>query len=180
MTDRRHIVLVGYRGAGKTTVGRLLAAELARPFIDTDALIVQVTGRKIARIFADGGEAEFRREEAGAIARAVLAPPAVIAAGGGALEDRANIDLLKCCGRIVWLKADPAVLRERILNDPHTGSDRPPLEGASAVDEIEALLARREPLYQKSADIVVDASGHMPEELVAEIRTRLGALTDEG
>ncbi|HEY3244293.1 MAG TPA: shikimate kinase [Phycisphaerae bacterium] len=178
--DRRHIALIGFRGAGKTSVGRLLAAELGRPFIDTDESVAQSTGLTIARIFASEGETEFRRHEAQAVAQAVSSPPAVIAVGGGAVENSANVALLRGYARVVWLEADVSVLRRRILADPQTNRDRPALEGRSALDEIESMLARRVPLYRAAAETIIDVSAMHPEEIADELQRLLTVQETQG
>jgi len=169
VTDRPHIILIGFRGAGKTTVGRLLAGRLGRAFADSDDLIVAADGRSIAQIFREDGEAEFRRLEARAIRDAVSRPVGVIAVGGGAVQDPANVSLLKRSGEVVWLSADATVLQRRIAADPRTGSDRPALAGASAIEEVAGVLARRESAYAAAASVVVDTSRLTPEEVARQI-----------
>ncbi len=151
-----HIVLVGMMGTGKTTVGVRLAAELGRPFVDSDQQIETRTGRTVREIFETSGEAAFRREERDALHEALASPaPVVIAAAGGSVTEEHTRELLRALvgrgGHVVWLKADPAVLVERVTS----GSHRPLLED-DPLGTLERLDHARVELYREVADIVVD------------------------
>ncbi|MCP4250282.1 MAG: shikimate kinase, partial [bacterium] len=100
-----NIVLIGYRGAGKSAVGRLLAEQVAWTFVDTDAVIEIETGRSIADIFAAEGEPAFRKREYDVIARITQQRHQIIAAGGGAILDQRNVDRLRASGLVIWLTA---------------------------------------------------------------------------
>jgi shikimate kinase len=147
-----HIVLVGMMGAGKSSVGRVLARRLDRPLIDSDAVIEQRTGRTVREIWATDGEAAFRALEAEALTDALEAPePAVIAAAGGVVLSERNRRALAASGaHVVWLSADVDVLLGRVRNGMH----RPLLD-----DDPEGVLrdmfeARRR-LYREVADAIV-------------------------
>jgi shikimate kinase len=158
----RHVVLVGMMGTGKTTVGRLLAARLGRPFLDSDAVIEAETGRTVRQIFETDGEPAFRRLEAAALRRAVGSPvPSVIAAAGGTVLDPGNREVLRDAGHVVWLRADPAVLVERV-----DGADHRPLLAVDPARALERLDATRRPLYAEVADQVVDVDVRSPDEVV--------------
>jgi shikimate kinase len=146
----RHVVLVGLPGAGKSTVGRRLAKELARPFADLDEQVELREGVTVPVLFAERGEAAFRRAETEVLADLVgRAAPLVIAAGGGAVTQPANRDLLgRTC--VVWLRAPAPFLAAR--TDP---THRPLLAGNTAA-VLERLAAERAPLYEQVADVVVD------------------------
>jgi shikimate kinase len=151
-------------GSGKSTVGRLVAARLGRPFLDSDEVIQARTGRTVREIFASDGEAAFRSEETQALAEALAAPgPAVIAAAGGTVLAEANRDLLRD-SQVVWLDADPALLVERVRGDEH----RPLLD-----DDPGAVLVRlateRRPLYAEVADHVVGIDGRTPDQVADQI-----------
>jgi shikimate kinase len=147
-----HLVLVGLMGAGKTTVGRLCAERLARPFVDTDELVEAATGATVADIFAAEGESGFRARERVAVADACAAPdPLVIACGGGAVLDAVNRATLKRSGRVVWLRASPAALAERVGADP-----RRPLLSDGPVPTLERLAETRAAAYEDVADVAVD------------------------
>ncbi|MCH7814825.1 MAG: shikimate kinase, partial [Planctomycetes bacterium] len=100
-----NLVLIGYRGAGKSAVGRLLAEQTGWTFVDIDAVIESEAGQSIAEIFAAGGEPAFRKHERDVIARVTQQPHQVIAVGGGAILDRRNVDRLRATGRVIWLTA---------------------------------------------------------------------------
>jgi shikimate kinase len=170
------VALVGFRGSGKTTVGRALAVFLGGDCIDTDDLIVKAAGRTIADIFAGEGEAGFRKREAEVIRRVVAAPPAVLSVGGGAVLDGRNVEALRSVATIVWLTAPATVLRKRIEADPATAALRPHLTAESSVEEVEHLLENREPHYRGAAELIVDTTNAAPEQIAREIAVRLGLV----
>ncbi|HTV48824.1 MAG TPA: shikimate kinase [Phycisphaerae bacterium] len=161
-----NIVLIGYRGAGKTSVGRLLAARLNMKFVDIDDLIVNKAGKTIREIFESGGEQVFRDLEVAAVVEAVSRDDVVIAAGGGVVLRPENINHLKQNGRVVWLSVPPEILWQRIQLDRQTAEMRPNLTSAGGLEEIRRLLEIRGPLYQAAADITVDASHNDIEHIV--------------
>ena len=149
----RHLVLVGLMGVGKTTVGRRLAKELARPFADVDEQVELRAGRVIPEIFRHGGEEAFRRAEAEVLAELVARPlPLVLAGGGGVVTRDENRRTLAGRTTVVWLRASVEFLAGRV--DP---THRPLLAAAAdPAEALAALLAAREPLYAEVADHVVD------------------------
>ncbi|MDR7539066.1 MAG: 3-dehydroquinate synthase [Armatimonadota bacterium] len=153
------VILVGMPGSGKTHVGRLLAGRLGWTFVDTDALVEQRTGRSIQEIFSAQGEEAFRTAERAAVREAVRVRPAVIATGGGVLAERRNREALRNSGMLVYLRADPPILLDRISRD---GVARPLLAG-DPEGRLRALLAARAPLYEQ-ADVIMDAT-RPPDEL---------------
>ncbi len=164
-----HLVLVGLMGTGKSTVGRRVAATLGRPFLDSDELIEQATGRTVRQIWRTDGESAFRVLETDALRTALASePPAVIAAAGGVVLSAANRDALNDAdATVVWLSADPDVLFERASRGVH----RPLLD-----DDPEAALrtmaAERAELYRSVADVTVDVSHRSVDDAV---QTVLGA-----
>jgi shikimate kinase len=162
-----HLVLVGYRGCGKTSVGPALAARLHRPFHDADVVLEAAAGMTIREVFATEREAGFRAREAATLRQLAAGEPAVIATGGGAVLRPENRTLLRAAGFVVWLKAPPPVLWERITADPSTAARRPDLAGGG-FDEVVALLAAREPLYAATAHAVIDAT-RSPEDVADAI-----------
>jgi 3-dehydroquinate dehydratase/shikimate dehydrogenase len=162
----RRIVLVGMRGAGKTAVGEALAAATERPLLDTDRMVEQRAGRKVAEIFAAFGEAAFRLMEKDAVASALRGTGTVVALGGGAVQ---HLQGVPPGAAVVWLRAPREVLMERIR-----GSGRPSLRGRPAEEEIGELLAAREPLYAALATLTVDTGGRTPWEAAADIAEALG------
>ncbi len=160
-----NIALIGYRGSGKSAVGKLLAARLGMAFCDTDELIVAQAGKSIREIFAAGGEPAFRALERDAVAQAAAQDNTVIAAGGGVVLDPANVAALKRNAKIVWLSAPAEVLYQRITADITSQHTRPNLTASGGLEEVKRLLALRTPLYQSAADITVDAGNQTPEQL---------------
>jgi shikimate kinase len=155
---RRSIVLVGMMGAGKSSIGRRLAARLGIPFVDADSEIESAAGMTIPEIFAKHGEPYFRAGEARVIARLLDSGPQVLATGGGAIMDQHTRDLIRIKGISVWLKADFDVLLKRTKRR----SDRP------LAERIKELLPVREPVYAQS-DIVVQSRDEPHDIIVDEI-----------
>src|SRR5574340_1217022 len=155
---RRSVVLVGMMGAGKSSVGRRLAARLKIPFVDADAEIERAAGMTIAEIFARHGEPYFRAGEARVIARLLESGPQVLATGGGAGMDQRTRDLIHIKGISVWLKADVDVLIRRTRRR----ADRP------LADRIRDLLPQREPVYAQS-DIVIQSREEPHDTVVDEV-----------
>jgi len=148
-----HVILAGFMGTGKTSVGRRVAQALGRTFVDTDALVEARAGRSVAEVFATDGEARFREMERDAVAHACAMDEAVIAIGGGALGDAESRRRLLDAGPVICLQAAP----EDILRRVGDASTRPLLAGvpgeapgaarARRLANIRALLDERAPLY---------------------------------
>ena len=153
-----NIVLIGYRGSGKTIVGQELARLLRWPLVDTDAMIEKRAGRTIREIFAEQGEPAFRQLEVDVIAEVSQLDRRVISAGGGAVLRDENIQALKANGRLVWLTAPAEILWSRIQRDAGTRANRPNLTVAGGLEEVRQLLTRRTPIYQAAADLMIDSS----------------------
>jgi shikimate kinase len=151
-----HLVLVGMMGAGKTTVGRILAERLGRPLVDTDQRIEASTGRTVRQIFADEGEPAFRALETQVLRESLAeAEPSVIAAAGGVVLDPENRRLLvESDARVVWLCADTALLVERVRNGAH----RPLLDDDPAA-VLERMAETRSDLYREVADVIITVDG---------------------
>jgi shikimate kinase len=164
-----HLFLIGYRGSGKSTVGASLAAVLNRPFLDTDAWIEQYAHRSISEIFSSDGEEAFRDLETFAIEQLLREPSLVVSLGGGAVLRARNRELLRQSGRIVWLRAEPEVLAQRLSADSIRGVFRPSLTGEDPIREIEHVLATRTPIYQTLCDWELETGGRTPSELARAI-----------
>ncbi|MDD1664425.1 MAG: bifunctional shikimate kinase/shikimate dehydrogenase, partial [Methanomicrobiales archaeon] len=160
------IVLTGFRGTGKTTVGRIVADRLGIPFIDTDKLIEERAGMKIPAIFRDRGEAAFRDLERQVIA-SLPRDGIVVSAGGGAILDPANVAHLRRGSLVFLLGADDETIIRRI-----GGSDRPSLTGRPLSEEVGELLRVRKAAYIRAADFCISTSGKSPAEAAGEM-TRL-------
>lgn len=142
---RRSIVLVGFMGAGKSKIGRLLAARLDLPFIDTDSAIEQSFGLSVAAIFREHGEAAFREAERALISRLPDEEAQVIALGGGAFVDQGNRDILNRAARTVWLDAPFALIMSRLQRS----ADRP-LAANRNETELRTLWAARRDHYAEA------------------------------
>jgi len=162
----QHIFLIGYRGAGKTTIGRMLAKTLDRDFVDTDQLVCRNSGQEIATIVAQEGWDGFRRREAQALGEAAAGSGRVVATGGGAVLHRQVWQQIGKKVFVVWLHADIAILAERLKPSDAAGEVRPSLTGRDIRDEIVDVLAERLPLYQDLADLTVDTGTSRAEEIV--------------
>jgi shikimate kinase len=163
---RRGLALVGTRGTGKSTVGRILAARSARPFLDADVELEGKVGRPIAALFAEGGESFFRDWEERVLSELTAGRPgAVLATGGGVVLREANRKALRSFGFVVWLRADPAVAAARLRADRRGLAQRPALTSAGTLDEIAAVLEARVALYREVSDAWVDTSGRTADEV---------------
>lgn len=152
-------MLIGLMGAGKTTVGRICAERLGRPFVDTDDVVESLAHSTVAEVFATDGEGRFRALERQVVADIAASPEAlVVACGGGAVVDPENRRLLRASGHVVWLRARPAVLHERVGD----GAGRPLLE-SGPLPTLERLATQREAAYTDAAHARVDTEGVDPQ-----------------
>jgi shikimate kinase len=158
------IVLVGFMGAGKTTVGRVLAAQLGVPFTDSDHVIEDRAGKPIRQIFADDGEAAFRALEHQVIADLLAGPDIVLAVGGGAAEHALTRKLLTEAP-VAFLRVGYAEAHRRVGGD----GGRPMLARSDIAD----IYAGRQAAYETVATLAVDVDGRSPEDIAAVILARL-------
>jgi shikimate kinase len=172
----RGLALIGYRGTGKTTVGRIVAARLSRTFLDADLELEARAGLPISRIFSEWGETVFRDWEERSLAELIHGfPEAVVATGGGVVLRVPNRIRICDFGFVVWLTAGPSVLAERLAADPTGLTARPALTSAGTIAEIAQVLELRAPLYQEIADTVIDTTDKSPEEVAAVVVERWAA-----
>jgi shikimate kinase len=162
-----NVVLVGFMGAGKSSVGRILARRLGRCFVETDEMITATEGRPIPEIFAERGEAHFRALEDEAVRLLALKRGDVIATGGGLPCREGLPEALRAIGTVVWLSGEFAALYERALR----GGDRPMLHGRTR-EQAEALYESRKPFYAK-ADVTVDTTTLSPDQVAAQVAAEL-------
>jgi shikimate kinase len=167
-----NIILIGYRGSGKSTVGSKLASRTERRFVDTDDLIESQEGQIIDIVKSRGWD-YFRTMEKKIIEEISKEDNLVIALGGGAVLDPDNIVNLERNGLIICLKADREVLRKRMNQDPRTLASRPTLTGKGTLEELEEMIAYRNPFYDKAAKIQFDTSALDVEAVVENILTVL-------
>ena len=164
------IVLIGYRGSGKTTTGQKLADRLWQDLIDTDKLIVKKSGQTIKEIFETQGEARFRDLEAQVVREVMQLQDVVISLGGGAPLREDNRQVIKDSGhKVIYLKCDPEELHRRIEADAATSLMRPGLTGSGGLEEIHNLLAQREPIYRSMMTAELDVTNLSPEEAMVYI-----------
>jgi shikimate kinase / 3-dehydroquinate synthase len=160
-------VLVGFTGAGKTTVGHIIAARLGQPFVDSDVLIEQRLGRKIREIFATEGESYFREVEHATVADLVRGQEAVIALGGGAVEDPRTRALLRGA-RVIYLRVDYREAMSRVQGD----KNRPMLHRP----DLDQVYKRRLPVYEDLSVLTIDTDGRRPDAIAREVLAELTRL----
>ena len=178
MTDG-HLYLVGMMGAGKSTVGQLLAARLGRQFVDLDDLVAERAGWSIPAIFAAEGEEGFRERESRALADVASASssgraPLVVSCGGGVVLSAANRDVLRSSGRVVWLRASPETLAARV-----GGGEGRPLLGEIPLDTLRELADERAVAYEAAATAIVDVDDLTAADVVDAVLRAVGP-PDEG
>lgn len=171
MRKKANIILTGFMGTGKSTVGKKIADRLGWPFIDTDVVIEEEAKMTIPTIFAEQGEPYFRALERAVIARVCLETGNVIATGGGAMTNEENVRVLKENGTVICLTAQPEVILSRVQSN----ADRPLLQGEDPLTKIAMLLNARAEAYEK-ADFTVDTSHCTVDEVVEAICAHLRTL----
>jgi shikimate kinase len=169
-----NVILVGFMGAGKSSVGRMLARRLGRCFVETDEMIEAREGLSVREIFAARGEAYFRAAEEEVLGLLALKRGDVIATGGGFPCREGRLAALRALGTVVWLSGDFDLLYRRAL----AAGERPMLSGRSR-DEVEALYRSREPFYRQ-ADLTVDTGRRSVDEVVATLVRALRARAAAG
>ena len=166
------VVLLGVRGAGKSTIGARLARRLGAKFVEVDQRIEQAAGLRLGEIFELHGEAYYRRLEREVLAQLLAdGKPLVLAAGGSIVNDPANYSLLRERAHTIWLRAKAEDHWNRVIQQ---GDQRPMAQNPHAFSELRALLAAREPLYA-TAHHVVDTTGRTPDEVVDAVAAAVRA-----
>jgi len=173
---RERIALIGLRGGGKSTIGRLLAERVGAPFLELDREIEAASGMQLAEIFEMFGQETFRRSEFTALEAALHKHPRfVMATGGSLVTERATFELLLASSLTVWVRADPNEHMARVIAQ---GDLRPMADNSRAMDDLLSILKSREALYAR-ADLTLDTAGKTPEEsletLLALWRNTTGA-----
>lgn len=171
------IFLSGFMGAGKSTVGRLLAEELEQPFVDLDDRIEEKTGRAIPVIFKESGEAAFRTTERHALMEIVCNFQGIVALGGGSLQNQHLTDHLKLNGLLIFINTPISVILERISEDEHrpllTDDDGCPKDKKTLRQELQKRYAKREPLYKQAVITIEDNGDRTPQSLATELVTKI-------
>ena len=161
-----NVILIGFMGSGKTTVGLRLSYRLRRPVIDTDKEIEREEQRTISDIFAADGEAYFRDKETACLRKLIgSANHLIISVGGGLPIREENRALLHELGQVFYLRAKGETIYERVKDD----TTRPLLQGGDPLAKIQALLNERDPYYQAAADVVISVDGKSFDQILNEI-----------
>lgn len=159
-------------GSGKSAAGPLLADRLGYAFLDLDREVERRAGRPVAALFAERGEAGFRRAEAAALAEAAVRPRVVVATGGGAVLDPKNLALARAAGTVVYLRASPGALAARLSGDVSRplllGADGRPLDLTALTTRLSGLLEQRASAYRQ-ADVAVDVEGLTPTRIAGAV-----------
>ena len=167
----KHIFFTGFMASGKSRTGRALAERLNRPYVDTDAVIVERAGKTISEIFEQDGEAKFREMERDVVAEfAKKETPHIISLGGGLPVREKNRELLKKAGKVVYLRTSPETVYDRLKGD----DTRPLLKSDDPLTRIKELQDERGKIYEEAADIIVDTDGKTPAEVADEIIATIG------
>ena len=162
----KNIILIGFMGSGKTTIGKALEEKTDMTFVDTDELIEAYEGCKISEIFADKGEAYFRRLENETLKDLLASTDnKVISTGGGIVTNQENIPLLKQLGKVFYLRIKPETVVKRLEGD----KTRPLLIGEDKLVKVEQLMTDRKELYEMAADKTIDTDGLSVSEIVCGI-----------
>ncbi|UFJ42951.1 shikimate kinase [Brevibacillus humidisoli] len=167
-----NIILIGFMGTGKTTVGKALAQRLGRPYLDLDQYIVEREQRSIPTIFSEEGETYFRQVEAALLLESLQPGGRVITTGGGVVLRPDNVAAMKSGGWVIALKASPDEIIRRVSSD----SQRPLLAG-DAAERVHRLLAERDGMYD-FAPLQIDTTGRHVQEIVDEIMRKMVEQTD--
>ena len=165
-----NLVLVGFSCSGKTTLGRNVARRLRMPFVDSDRLIEETTGRTIPEIFRDDGEAVFRRHEREALEQILSEANQVVSTGGGAFVDPSNRDLLRDGNLVIHLQVRPETVVDRLRNS-RSGRPRPLLEHPDPLQRVIDLMADRKTAYA-AAHVTIGVDDRSRYEIVGELRRR--------
>jgi shikimate kinase len=163
------ICLVGYRGTGKSTVGKIVADRLGRRFHDADQVLELRFGKPIRSIFQEFGEPIFRDWEELVLAEISRDAGSVVATGGGVVVRESNRRVLKGFGYVVWLSAEPATLAERLRRESGAIEGRPALTPMGTLEEIEHVLTVRLPLYREVANAVIETDRRTPTEVAEAV-----------
>lgn len=167
----KHIILIGFMGTGKSTVGQMLAEQLECPWLDTDTEVERLAGKKIPRLFEEGGEAHFRRWEKKVLKQVLEQTPGVITTGGGIVLDPENVSWIRSSGWVVALDASEEELLRRLATD----QSRPLLRG-DARQRVRDLKRARQGVYD-FADLFLDTTGSSPRETAAKILQQWKEMT---
>ncbi|NLK20913.1 MAG: shikimate kinase [Epulopiscium sp.] len=168
--NKSNIVLMGFMGCGKSTIGKLISQKIQSEFVDTDFLIEKKIGISISSFFEKYGENSFRQIEEEIISEIAQGKNQVIATGGGIIKNFNNISNLRANGIIVYLNASPSHIFQNLKGD----TTRPLLNTKDKLETINALLNERKPLYERYADIIVNVNHQLIQDIVTTILRHIG------
>ena len=169
-----NIFLIGYRCTGKTSIGTAIADRIGWRFVDADSYLMAESGKTVAALVREGGWDLFRNMEKKTLKKICEAQNQVVATGGGVVLAWENIDLMKRHGKVIWLRAEPETIHQRMQQDKATPDLRPALtDQENALKEIEDTLLDRTPRYKKAGDYEVSTEGKDVFTLTQEIITLL-------
>lgn len=168
--NENNVILIGFMGAGKTTVGSKLSDMLKKPFLDLDRYIEEEDGRKIDIIFEEDGEPYFRNLETKCLKKIIKeSSNLIISVGGGLPLREENQKILKDMGIIIFLKVKPDTVLERIKNN----KERPLLQGENVEEKVNFMLLERNPIYTKIADVIIDVDNKTFQKILEELKNYL-------
>ena len=165
--------LIGYRGTGKSTIGKRLAEKLNLPFCDSDTIIEQQAERTIAQIFTDEGESGFRDLESSVVVQLMNSRKGIIAWGGGVILSEVNRAEIQKSKKTIWLTATAQTLFSRIYGDKNSASTRPALTDLDPLEEIQFNLNKRETLYRQCADVEFNTENQSLDTIVDQLAQQL-------
>ena len=169
-----NIVLIGYMGSGKSTVGARLSDRLGIPFEDTDKMIEREQGMSVSEIFEKYGEESFRRMETELLSKLLEKEVGmVLALGGGTPMRQENQEAIKALGTVVYLRTKPETVLKRLKGD----TTRPLLAGANAGEKVRAMMETRNPVYEALSDVAVDTDEKKLQRIVDEIEEKMNEIT---
>ena len=168
-----NVVLIGYRGTGKSTVAERLSVKTKMPWVDADAALETLAGSSIKNIFSERGESAFRDLETTVLTDLIKRDEWILALGGGVILRPENRHTLTQTSPVFWLTAEVETIRSRLSQDPNTKQRRPKLTPGGGVDEIRELLEQRAPFYQQCADHTVSTDEKTADEIADQIIERL-------
>lgn len=171
-----NIYLIGYRAVGKSAVGRMLAAVLTRTFIDTDCEISEKAGMTISQYVRKMGWTAFRELERSILQSICKQDTQVVATGGGVVLDPQNIESMRATGTLVWLKASPQTIGERLLKDQRSEQTRPALSSKGSILEIEEILTQRLPYYEQAMDLSIETDAMTITQICTDLVSQLSAI----
>jgi shikimate kinase len=174
------MILIGYRGTGKSTVASILGGWYSIPVIDSDREIERELGRSISEIFMLFGEDYFRDVEESVISRILSSGERLIlSSGGGAILRESTRDKFRSTGKVVWLQASPEVILSRIQTDVSSNETRPNLTALPPLDEIISLISQRSPLYEQTATIKINTDNLTPTQIAKQCEKLLTDLSQK-